>query len=61
MLYEYKCDKCDKEFEVEQKISDPVLTNCPTCGGSIKKLISRSSFVLAGTGWYRDGYSGGKK
>lgn len=60
MLYEYKCDKCDKEFEVEQKISDPVLTNCPTCDGSVKKLISRSSFVLAGTGWYRDGYSGKK-
>jgi putative FmdB family regulatory protein len=60
MLYEYKCDKCDKEFEVEQKITDPVLTNCPTCGNDVKKLISRSSFVLAGSGWYRDGYSGKK-
>jgi putative FmdB family regulatory protein len=61
MLYEYLCSNCKKEIEVEQKISDAPLEICPNCkDGKLSKLISRSSFVLAGSGWYRDGYSGKK-
>ncbi len=63
-VYEYQCRDCEKIFEVQQKMIDPPLTVCPECDGSLKKLISASSFQLKGGGWYADGYastSGGAK
>lgn len=56
-IYEYKCSACEEQLEVMQKISDPRLTVCPECGGELSKLISNTSFVLKGGGWYADGYS----
>ena len=56
-MYEYKCGGCGVEFEVMRKFSDPALTECEKCGGTVEKLISRSSFQLKGGGWYEDGYS----
>lgn len=56
-IYEYKCQCCDDEFEVIQKISDRPLTKCAKCGGRLEKLLSRTSFMLKGGGWYSDGYS----
>ena len=58
-VYEYECEACDRVFEVQQRISDDPLTECPQCGGKVKKLISMSAFHLKGGGWYRDGYSSG--
>lgn len=55
-IYEYKCEACGKEHEAFQSFSDDPLTVCPHCGGSLRKLISSSSFVLKGSGWYADGY-----
>ena len=56
-VYEYECPACDKVFEVQQKITDAPLSECPDCGGTVKKLISQSAFHLKGGGWYKDGYS----
>jgi putative FmdB family regulatory protein len=56
-VYEYECQKCDKVFEVQQKIADAPLSDCPECLGPLKKLVSMSSFQLKGGGWYADGYS----
>lgn len=60
-VYEYKCLGCGKVSEILQRITDPALTECRACGGSLTKLISNTSFVLKGGGWYKDGYgsSGG--
>ncbi len=55
-IYEYQCEKCG-EFEVTQKITDQPLNVCPTCGQSVKKLISNSTFKLMGTGWYLTDYA----
>lgn len=55
-IYEYKCTKCNKKFEVMQKISANPLTVCGSCGGELKKLITNTSFVLKGTGWYVTDY-----
>lgn len=55
--YEYKCKKCGHNFDAQQKISDPPLKTCPTCGGEVERMISATSFVLKGSGWYKDGYS----
>ncbi len=56
-IYEYECRDCQKVFEVQQKISDEPLKECPQCKGDVKKLISANSFQLKGGGWYADGYS----
>jgi len=56
-IYEYKCTKCRNEFETMQKFSDSPLKKCPSCGGAVKRLISRSSFQLKGSGWYLTDYS----
>src|SRR5947209_3488316 len=63
-VYEYACEKCKHEFEVEQRISDDPVRSCPKCRArKVKRLISRTSFVLKGSGWYSDLYSspGAKK
>ncbi|MCP3176923.1 zinc ribbon domain-containing protein [Desulfuromonas sp. KJ2020] len=58
-MYEYACEKCGQIFEVMQKFSDAPLTECRSCGGPVKKLISQTAFALKGGGWYEQGYSGG--
>ena len=55
-LYEYRCDTCERTFEVQQKFSDSPLTQCEVCAGSVRRLISRTSFQLKGTGWYASDY-----
>lgn len=56
-IYEYKCEKCGKEHEVMQKMTAKPLTVCQSCGGRLKKLISNTSFVLKGSGWYVTDYA----
>jgi len=58
-VYEYECGNCNGLFEVSQKFSDPVLTSCTLCkqAGKVRKLLSRSSFVLKGSGWYATDYA----
>lgn len=57
-IYEYYCKHCDKIIEIEQSISDNPLTICPECGkNSFKRLISNTTFMLKGSGWYKDGYA----
>jgi putative FmdB family regulatory protein len=60
-IYEYACDKCGHEFEVEQRITEDPLKTCPECRSrQVKRLISQTSFVLKGGGWYSDLYAAGK-
>jgi putative FmdB family regulatory protein len=56
-IYEYECESCGKRFEILQKFNDKPLTKCPDCGEKIHKLISHTSFVLKGTGWYVTDYA----
>lgn len=65
-IYEYRCQDCSHEFERMQKFSDPPIEVCPTCAGSVQKLISRSAFHLKGSGWYvtdygHNGHNGNQK
>lgn len=55
-IYEYQCEKCQEILEISQKMSDPLLTECPKCQGQLKKLVSRTSFQLKGGGWYKTDY-----
>ena len=50
-IYDYKCSKCDHQFEVIQKFSDDPLKKCPECNNnSISKMVSAPSFRLKGGG-----------
>jgi putative FmdB family regulatory protein len=55
-IYEYCCEKCGKEFEAWQRMSDDPIEKCSMCGGRARKLISQSTFVLKGSGWYVTDY-----
>lgn len=57
-IYEYACESCAKVTEEMQKFSDAPLTDCPACGakGTLRKIMSRTSFALKGTGWYTTDY-----
>jgi putative FmdB family regulatory protein len=58
-LYEYRCSKCDKTFEVIQKFADSPLTEHEGCGGAVERLLSAPAFQLKGTGWYVTDYGKG--
>jgi putative FmdB family regulatory protein len=60
-IYEYECENCGKQCEVIQKFNDEPLSSCPDCGGCMHKLISHTSFILKGTGWYATDYAAGRK
>lgn len=52
-IYEYRCDECEHQLEILQKISDAPATTCPDCGkDGLRKLVSAAAFKLKGTGWY---------
>lgn len=52
-IYEYACSQCGHEFEHLQKISDPLLTDCPKCyEASLSKKVTAAAFRLKGGGWY---------
>lgn len=56
MVYEYECKQCG-QFVAEQKITEPPLKKCPLCNKEVKKLISKTSFILKGDGWFnKNGY-----
>ena len=60
-IYEYRCDKCEHEFEAEQRITEEPLRICPKCRArKLRRLISQTSFVLKGGGWYSDLYGSSK-
>ena len=40
-----------------QKFSDPILSECPTCGGPVEKLLSAPAIQFKGSGWYVTDYA----
>jgi putative FmdB family regulatory protein len=55
-IYEYDCKQCGV-FEVSQRITENPLTTCPKCNSDVRRLISLTSFVLKGSGWYATDYA----
>lgn len=57
MTYEYCCRVCQATWEAEQKITEEPQKKCPDCGAeAATRLISKSTFILSGDGWSKDGY-----
>lgn len=55
-IYEYKCDKCGKISEILQKHFDVDEAPCEACGAPAHRIMSNTSFVLKGSGWYVTDY-----
>ena len=52
-IYEYRCSDCGFQDEYLQKVSEPRLTKCPSCGKKkFGKMLSAAGFQLKGSGWY---------
>ena len=51
--YQYRCTECGNDLEAVQKFSDPALTECPTCHGSLRKVFNAVGVVFKGSGFYR--------
>ncbi|MBS9402607.1 zinc ribbon domain-containing protein [Halomonas sp. TRM85114] len=61
-IYEYECKACGHRLEKLQKISAPLLTDCPACETpELTRLISAAGFRLAGSGWYETDFKSGSK
>jgi putative FmdB family regulatory protein len=56
-LYDYKCHKCGKTFEVRQRISEDTLKTHEGCGGDLERLISAPALHFKGSGWYVTDYA----
>ena len=52
--YQYACTDCGEQLEVVQSFSDDALTECPVCGGRLRKVFSAVGVVFKGSGFYRN-------
>lgn len=54
MLYSYKCDNCDKEFEVERYINEDNLgeVDCPICGKIAKRVYKSMNYKTDCNGFF---------
>ena len=61
-LYEYRCQVCGEISEVLQRMDDAPLSECPRCGGALRKMASAPALQFKGSGWYVTDYGrSGKK
>ena len=51
--YQYACTACDERLEAVQSFSDAPLTECPACGGALRKVFSAVGVVFKGSGFYK--------
>jgi putative FmdB family regulatory protein len=59
--YQYTCTDCGQPLEAVQRFTDPALTECPTCGGALRKVFSSVGVVFKGSGFYRTDSRAGAK
>ena len=51
-LYEYECNACKKRFELRQKVTEDAVSICPSCGGTVRRLIYPVVIIFKGSGFY---------
>jgi putative FmdB family regulatory protein len=51
--YQYACTACDERLEAVQSFTDAPLTECPACGGTLRKVFSAVGVVFKGSGFYK--------
>jgi putative FmdB family regulatory protein len=51
--YEYACKTCGERLEIQQKFTDDALTECPACGGDLRKVFGNVGISFKGSGFYK--------
>jgi putative FmdB family regulatory protein len=51
--YEYACRSCGEHLEIVQSFKDDPITECPACGGSLRKVFGSVGIVFKGSGFYK--------
>jgi len=51
--YEYRCKECGEDLEVVQAFTDDPLTECPKCGGPLRKVFGNIGITFKGSGFYK--------
>ncbi|MBN9175777.1 MAG: FmdB family transcriptional regulator [Microbacterium sp.] len=51
--YAYACTQCGHRFDAVQSFSDSALTECPECGGPLRKQYGSVGVTFNGSGFYR--------
>ncbi|KEP74694.1 FmdB family transcriptional regulator [Microbacterium sp. SUBG005] len=51
--YSYACKQCGHRFDAVQSFSDAALTECPECGGEVRKQYGSIGVTFNGSGFYR--------
>ena len=51
--YQYACTACGEQLEAVQSFTDAALTECPACGGALRKVFSAVGVVFKGSGFYK--------
>jgi putative FmdB family regulatory protein len=64
--YEYTCKSCGEHLEVVQSFKDSALTECPACGGPLRKVFGNIGIAFKGSGFYKtdnrsDGHKAGSR
>jgi putative FmdB family regulatory protein len=59
--YAYACKSCGHRFDTVQSFSDPALTECPSCGGVLRKEYGSIGVTFNGAGFYRTDSRAGAK
>jgi putative FmdB family regulatory protein len=61
-IYAYQCQDCGHDLEAIQKVSDPLLVDCPACKGQgLRKKLTAGAFRLSGGGWYETDFKTGDR
>jgi putative FmdB family regulatory protein len=58
--YEYRCKDCGEPLEVVQSFTDDALTECPACGGTLRKVFGNVGIAFKGSGFYKTDSRGSK-
>jgi putative FmdB family regulatory protein len=53
-LYSYICKQCEHAFDVQQSFAEAALTECPNCGGELRKVFGQVGVTFKGSGFYRN-------
>ena len=60
--YIYRCQTCEKEFEIIQSFKDDPLEECPSdCSGTVKKVFSGVGISFKGSGFYKNDHGSNSK
>jgi putative FmdB family regulatory protein len=51
-VYEYRCLDCSHQYEKREGFDAPALQECPSCGGTSRRMIHAPPIVFKGSGFY---------